>query len=91
MQIITYLADVLAEKIDKSPLATRGLIKLAIQDELGPFYPLNKINYNDLKSSIHNSLMERLVKLKIQDAERWIDLLLYELKNNQSLITFSNI
>ena len=40
MEIYNYLGDILADKIKISPPAARGLIKLAIKDELGSFKPL---------------------------------------------------
>lgn len=91
MEIIRYLAFVLSNEIEISQTATIGLIKLAIKDQLGPFFPLNKINYENLKSTIQNSLKSRLIKLKVQNIEKITDLLIVELTNNQSLITLSKI
>ena len=91
MEIIKYLAFVLSNEIDISQTATNGLIKLAIKDQLGPFFPLNKINYENLKLTIEQSLKSRLIKLKVQNIEKIIRLLIIELTNNQSLITLSNI
>ena len=45
MEIIRYLGDKLAEQMSISSPAARGLIKLSIKDELGPFKALTKINY----------------------------------------------
>jgi len=91
LEIIKYLAFVLSNEIDISQTATIGLIKLAIKDQLGPFFPLSKISYDNLKLTIQNSLKSRLIKLKVQNIEKIIDLLVIELTNNQSLITLSNI
>ncbi len=91
MEIIKYLAEVLAQKINITSTATRGLIKLAIQDQLGPFHPFNQINYEELKNTIQEALKDRLKGLKIQDFEELTELLLKELKLNQSLITMSKV
>ena len=87
MIILNYLSDILAKRIEINPSATRGLIKLSIKDQLGPFFNFNKLTFEDLKHSIQNALKDRLVKLKIDNIEEIIDLLLLELKENQSLIT----
>ncbi len=91
MEIIKYLGDKLAEKIYISPPAARGLIKLAIKDDLGTFKPLNQINLNDFKSIFQNSLKKRLVKLEISNSGTIIDFLLDELTKIQSLITMAGI
>ncbi len=87
MEIINYLGNKLAEKIRISPPAARGLLKLAIKDELGPFVPIEQIRFNDLKKVILNSLRARLIKLEIIDPNPIIEFLNDELTRNQSLIT----
>lgn len=91
MIIINYLSDILAEKIKISPSATRGLIKLSIKDQLDPYFDFDfdQLTYNQLKLSIQNTLKERLLKLQIDNVDELIDLLLIELKENQSLITMN--
>lgn len=91
MEIIKYLGNQLAKKINISPPATRGLLKLAIKDELGPFKPLNQINFNDLKSVIENTLSLRLKKLEIPNTEILVEYLLDQLTKNQSLITMAGV
>ena len=65
MDIIKHLGSKLAELINISAPAGRGLIKLAIKDELGPFRPLNQVTFNEFKNTIENSLKKRLIKLEI--------------------------
>lgn len=89
MEIINYLGDKLSEHINITPAASRGLLKLAIKDELGPFKPLELISFNDLKNVINNSLERRLNKLDIQNLQNILKNLLEELTKNQSLITMS--
>jgi hypothetical protein len=91
MELIKSLGVVLADKINISPPATRGLIKLAIKDELGPFTVVQTVNLKDMQKTINNSLKKRLVKLAIQDVEMIIESLLTHLKENQSLITMANV
>ena len=91
MEIIKYLGNNLAKKINISPPAARGLLKLAIKDELGPFKPLNQINFNDLKSVIENTLKLRLKKLEIPNSEILVEYLLHQLTKNQSLITMAGV
>ncbi len=91
MEIIKYLGNQLSKKINISPPAARGLLKLAIKDELGPFKPLNQINFNDLKSVIENTLSLRLKKLEIPNSEILVEYLLHQLTKNQSLITMAGV
>ena len=91
MEIINYLGDKLSEHINITPAASRGLLKLAIKDEIGPFKPLELISFNDLKNVINNSLEKRLHKLNIENLQEIIKNLLEELTKNQSLITMSLI
>ncbi|MFX0058074.1 MAG: hypothetical protein ACFE85_16320 [Candidatus Hodarchaeota archaeon] len=91
MEIIKLLGNELANKISISPPAARGLIKLSIKDELGPFKPLELINYDDLKTTIQNSLKTRLINLDILNSEKIINYLIDELNKNQSLITMAGV
>ena len=91
MEIIKYLGDKLSQQINISPPAARGLLKLSIKDELGPFTDLNQINYSDLRNVLHNSLKKRLHKLEISNIEYIISYLLNELTLNQSLITIAGV
>ena len=47
MPIIYYLGDLLSEKIGISTSASRGLIKLSIKEEVGPFKPISDISLKD--------------------------------------------
>jgi len=91
MELIKLLGNKLAEKINVSSPAGRGLIKLAINDELGPFKPLNQLEFIDFKNTIENSLKKRLEKLEISSTSEIIDLLLDKLTKNQSLITIGAV
>lgn len=91
MELIKLLGNKLAEKINVSSPAGRGLIKLAIKDELGPFKPLNQLEFIDFKNTITNSLKIRLEKLEISSTREIIDLLLENLTKNQSLIIIGGV
>ena len=91
MEIISYLGEFLSKTINISSPAARGLIKLAINEELGPFRPLKQVNYRDLKLVIENSLKQRLFKLEIKETLAIIEILLDKISKYQSLISMSNI
>ena len=91
MPIIYYLGDLLSEKIGISTSASRGLIKLSIKEEVGPFKPICDIRLKDYQDSINNSLKLRLQDLKISNIEEIVDLLLKELITHQSLIIMEKI
>ena len=89
MEIINYLGEKLAKRIDISPLAARGLLKLAIKDELGPFETFSKLSFNDLLKVIQNALKGRLEKIKVGNTDEIVKFMLNELSRSQSLLTFS--
>jgi len=91
MEVIKSLGEILANNINISPTAARGLIKLAIKDELGPFTDLNRINYENLQSTIQNSLKKRLKNLTLKNLDMITESLLIHLKEIQSLITMANV
>ena len=91
MEVIRVLGFELSNQIKISATAARGLLKLAIKDELGPFFDFSKITFSDLDSVIENSLKKRLSHFEIADIENLIEQLREELKKNQSLITMTNI
>ena len=91
MDIIKHLGGRLADLINISAPAARGLIKLAIKDEVGPFKPLNQITFNEFKNTIENSLRKRLINLEISTFELIVQYLLRELTDYQSLITMGGV
>ncbi|MFX0077355.1 MAG: hypothetical protein ACFE96_18080 [Candidatus Hermodarchaeota archaeon] len=91
MDIIKHLGSRLAELISISAPAGRGLIKLAIKDEVGPFKPLNQITFNEFKNSLENSLKKRLINLEISTFELIVQYLVRELTDYQSLITMGGV
>ena len=80
----------LANQINISQPASRGLIKLSIKDEVGPFKPLEKLSYDDFKLALQNALRVRLINLEIENADQIIAFLIDELYKNQSLITIAS-
>jgi hypothetical protein len=91
MQIIYHLGDILSEKINISVAASRGLIKLAIKEEFGPYKPISTLGLRDYQTLITNSLKKRLQDLNIPKYEEIVELLIDELLKNQSLITMERI
>ncbi len=90
-EIINILGDALAKKIGLSTPASRGLIKLAIMDEHGPFKSIDTLNFDDFALVIKNSLHERLSNLEIQNLDNIIKKLHLTLIKNQSLISISKV
>lgn len=91
MEIIRLLGEKIAELINISPPAARGLLRLAVIDELGPFKPIKQLNFTELKTVIQNSLKKRLIKLEIENYEIITEKLVSILIENQSLITMGAI
>ena len=91
MELINILGEILAQKTNLSPPAGRGLIKLAIKDQFGPFTALEEIDFDNLKQAITVSLRNRLEKLEINNWRNLIITLLEELIKNQSITTISKI
>ncbi|MFX1357722.1 MAG: hypothetical protein ACFFA8_10585 [Promethearchaeota archaeon] len=91
MQIIHHLGEILSIKIGISAAASRGLIRLAIKEEFGPFTPLSKLNLRDYQKLIQNSLKRRLQVLDLENYKKIVDFLLKELLENQSLITMEKV
>lgn len=84
---ITYFGNLLAETLVISPPAARGLLKLSIMDEFGPFKPLNQVSLNEMKEVLEGALKNRLLNLSIKHCDEIINLMLSKLRENQSLIT----
>ena len=91
MEIINIIGAFLAQRVNLSPPAGRGLLKLAIKDELGPFKPYDILEYEDLKNVISKSLKQRLENLEIYGADSIIKELVNILNKNQSLLTMSKV
>jgi len=91
MEVINILAEKLSQKINISSPAARGLLKLSIKDEVGPFKPLNQLDYDDFKNSIEKALRIRLDKLNIENPQEMIVYLITELRSIQSLITIGGV
>ena len=91
MDLINLLAENISEQVKISPLAARGLFKLAIKEEVGPFKPLNTLSYEKFERVIKNSLKKRLEGLKVANIDSIIANLIIILTKNQSLITMEAV
>jgi len=87
VEILNLLASIISKEISISYPAARGLLKLSIIDEFGPFKPLKELKYSDMTSVVNVSLKDRLIELNVGDYKKLILFLTNELKNNQSLFT----
>lgn len=91
MEIIKYLAKNLAEQLGITTPAARGLIRLSIKDEFGPFKEITSLSYNDFYNVFSNSLKNRLIQLNISNYEIIVQHLLDDLTLNKSLITMEGV
>jgi len=94
--MIEFLAEYLSLSLDFSSTASRGLLKLAIKEELGKFKQMKQIHYRELRAVINKSLSKRLEilksqgKVEISDIQPIIQGILKKLDEGQSLITMGN-
>ncbi|MFW9928061.1 MAG: hypothetical protein ACFFD1_01565, partial [Candidatus Thorarchaeota archaeon] len=75
MEILNIIANVISGELDISPPAARGIIKLSIKDEFGPFKPLRELKYSDMLLVVNNSLRKRFITLNIKNYEHILSLL----------------
>ena len=88
MDFIRVMGEILAEKIKKEVMPSRGLIRLAIKKDL-PEKDINKLSYKDFLFVFQNGLKEKLELIRVPNVEKVIDEMISELKLKQSLITIS--
>ncbi|NHI94126.1 MAG: hypothetical protein EAX96_16670 [Candidatus Lokiarchaeota archaeon] len=89
--IISFLGERLAEKINKSVMPTTGFIRLSIKDEFGEDIKIKQLTYQQFRKVIENSLRKRLENIHVSNLDKIISDMLIELKNNQSLLTMMSI
>lgn len=81
------MGKIISRELNISPPAARGIIKLSIKDEFGPFKPLRELKYSDMLLVVNNSLRRRFITLKIKNCEQILSTLRKELNENQSLFS----
>ncbi|MFX1274237.1 MAG: hypothetical protein ACFFBP_21730 [Promethearchaeota archaeon] len=84
--IIQFLGQKLAAKIDKPLMPSKGIIRLAIKDDHGEF---KNMTFDKLKYSLKNGLKKRLESINISNSDEVCNYLLKELISNQSLLTMA--
>ena len=87
MEILNIMGNIISRELSISPPAARGIIKLSIKDEFGPFKPLRELKYSDMLLVVNNSLRKRFITLNIKNSEQILFILRKELIKNQSLFT----
>lgn len=84
---VSFLGEKLASEINIDPIAGKGLIRLAIKDDLGESHD---INIQKLRNVIQNGLKKRLERIDIEN----VNLIIKKLDNlvvtNQSIFTIGN-
>ncbi|MBD3255876.1 MAG: hypothetical protein GF383_12340 [Candidatus Lokiarchaeota archaeon] len=89
--MIIYIGGLISNELNISPPAGRGLIKLAIKDEFGPFINYGDISFENFMKVINNSLKLRFKQLNISNPSKIIEYLREKLVNSQSLLTLGAI
>ncbi len=84
---VSFLGEKLAIEINIEPIAGKGLIRLAIKDDLGE---AQDINIQKLRKVIKNGLKNRLEKINVENVNSVITKLDSLLISNQSLFTIGN-
>ena len=85
--IINFLGEKLAVKINKPAIACKGLIRLGIKEDHGSTQDLN---FDKVKQSVKSGLKKKLENIGITNLNEICNYLLKELVNNQSLLTMAN-
>ena len=88
MDAIAFFGDILAEKIGKPNVATRGLIRFSLKDEFGT---ADDPDYKKLLQAFKNSLKRRLENIGIENASKVSLEMVQELNKNQSILTMTTI
>ena len=84
MEVVNFFGEKLARKINKSVLASSGIIRLAIKDsQKEP----SLITVDELREVFTGSMKNYLHKLRIEKVDEVTKYMTAELDNNQSLLT----
>ena len=85
--IINFLGEKLAVKINKPAIACKGMIRLGIKEDHGDTQGLT---FEKVKLSIKSGVKKRLDNISIANSNEVCNYLLKELVSNQSLLTMAN-
>ena len=91
IEFIAYFGKFLAEILNISAPAARGLLKLSIMEEFGPYKQLTQVTLYDFKKVLLGALKLRLIKLEVQNCDEIVEIMLIKLRENQSLITMGGV
>ncbi|GAB4324646.1 MAG: hypothetical protein Kow0069_30340 [Promethearchaeota archaeon] len=86
VDLVSYFAGILSEKINKELPICKGLIRGAMRDELGEVFP-PVVNYHQFRRAMARRLPGRLNKLSVAQPEEVTRALLRELADKQALFT----
>ena len=86
MELITYFGEKLSKKINKSVLASSGVIRLAIRDSQ---YDSTVLTLNEMREIFKNNLKTYLKKLRIENVDEVSEYMIHELNENQSILTMN--
>ena len=81
---MVYIGEKLAEKTGKDVMPMKGTISLAARD-IFPNQPVYSLNFNEFKQVLQEGVVERLKKIRVENAEEIIDEILEELATDKKL------
>ena len=84
MDPFQFFGDLLSEKINKRPIACRGLIRFSLKDTGSS---AENLSYDSLLKAFKEGLNLRLENIGIEKTDIIINDMIKELQNNQSLLT----
>lgn len=84
MDPFQFFGDLLSEKINRRPIACRGLIRFSLKDTGSS---AENPSYDSLLKAFKEGLKIRLENIGIERTDVVINEMITELKNNQSLLT----
>lgn len=84
MDPFQFFGDLLSEKINRRPIACRGLIRFCLKDT---GYSAENPSYDSLLKAFKEALNIRLKNIGIDKSDSVVNEMITELKKNQSLLT----
>lgn len=84
MDPFQFFGDLLSERINKPPIACRGLIRFSLKDT---GHSADNPSYNSLLKAFKEGLNVRLKNIGIEKSDSVVNEMITELKKNQSLLT----
>ncbi|MCP4762043.1 MAG: hypothetical protein GY870_09680 [archaeon] len=75
MDTFNYLGSILADKINKTEITAKGIIRMAIKDEYKD--PFVELNSDEWVNVFKNNLKRKLELIKISDSDEVVEYMIY--------------